>query len=206
MKIRLILSVTLLLAIGTAQAQPGYYGNPAYYPPMPDYQQETPATLLEDGIKRIQVFIKQKGIKDPEVLTAFLNEQMAPYFDFDYMASLVGGRYYDQLDPPLKTQFKSRLQKMFFSALSRNLGAYTEPMPRIDFMRQPRIRSYNDVEVAARVLPANGYPIRLIFRFARTNDGWKVYDASYNGMSAVMYYRKYFMEQARRYGTRALLD
>jgi phospholipid transport system substrate-binding protein len=206
MKTRLSLLLPLVLAFNIAHAEPGYYGNPAYYPPIPNYQEETPATLLEDGIKRIQVFVKQKGIKDPEILTAFLNEQMAPYFDFDYMARLVGGRYYAQLDPTLRIQFKSRLQKMFFSALGRNLGAYTNPMPRIDFLKHPRIRGYNDVEVAARVLPASGYPIRLIFRFARTSEGWKVYDASYNGMSAVLYYRKYFMEQARRYGTRALLD
>ncbi len=206
MKARLSLFLSLVLTLGVAQAEPGYYGQPGYYPPHPDYEQETPATLLEDGIQRIQVFIKQKGIKDPEVLTAFLNEQMAPYFDFEYMARLVGGRFYLQLEPTLKVQFRSRLQKMFFSALGRNLGAYTDPMPRIDFIKQPRIRDYNEVEVAARVLPAQGYPIRLIFRFVRTDDGWKVYDASYNGMSAVMYYRKYFMEQVRRYGTRALLD
>ena len=66
--------LSLVLTLGVAQAEPGYYGQPGYYPPHPDYQQETPATLLEDGIQRIQVFIKQKGIKDPEVLTAFLRE------------------------------------------------------------------------------------------------------------------------------------
>ena len=178
---------------------------PGYYRPLPDYQRNNPAQLLEDGIARLQMFVAQKGLKDPQVLTAFLNEQIAPFFDFDRMARLVGGRFYEQLDETDKARFRRRLSAMFFSALGRNLGAYVDPQPRIDFL-PPRRRGQNEVEVAARVLPWRGYPVRLVFRFARTPDGWKIYDASYNGQSAVLYYRRYVMQQIRRYGPQVLLD
>lgn len=205
MKTRLLIAFFLVLFASQAQANRYYYGSPGYYPSLPNYQQETPADLLEDGIERLQAFIQQKGINDPEVLTAFLNEQIAPFFDFDRMAQMVGGRYYQQLGTTERALFRNRLQTMFFSALGRNLGAYTNPKPRVDFMR-PRQRGYNEIEVAARVMPANGYPVRLVFRFANTDEGWKVFDVSSNGQSAVLYYRKYVLEQIRRYGPRALLN
>lgn len=205
MKTRLLIAFFLVLFASQAQANRYYYGSPGYYPALPNYQQETPADLLEDGIERLQAFIQQKGINDPEVLTAFLNEQIAPFFDFDRMAQMVGGRYYQQLGTTERALFRNRLQTMFFSALGRNLGAYTNPKPRVDFMR-PRQRGYNEIEVAARVMPANGYPVRLVFRFANTDEGWKVFDVSSNGQSAVLYYRKYVLEQIRRYGPRALLN
>lgn len=207
---RLSFLATLLLVPGLSVAQPEDTVQtppppPGYYRPLPDYRSNNPAQLLEDGIARLQMFVAQKGLRDPQVLTAFLNEQIAPFFDFDRMARLVGGRFYDQLDETEKARFRRRLSNMFFSALSRNLGAYADPQPRIDFL-PPRRRGADEVEVAARVLPWRGYPIRLVFRFARTPDGWKIYDASYNGQSAVLYYRRYVMEQIRRYGPQILLD
>lgn len=205
MKKVIFLFAGLILSISTASANPYYYGPQSFYPAYPNYLQETPASLLENGVERLQIFIKQKGINDPEVLTAFLNEQIAPYFDFDRMAQMVGGRYYYQLNNTNQIKFKAKLQKLFFSALGRNLGAYANPMPHIDFL-PARTRGPNKLDVPARVISANSQPVRLVFRFHKSASGWKIYDASSNGMSAVLYYRKYLLEQVRRYGPQALIN
>ncbi|RKZ36806.1 MAG: ABC transporter substrate-binding protein, partial [Gammaproteobacteria bacterium] len=42
------------------------------------------------------------------------------------------------------------------------------------------------------------------FRFYRSPRGWRIFDVSANGASAVTFYRQYFSRQVRRFGLQAL--
>ena len=82
--------------------------------------------------------------------------------------------------------------------MARNLGTYSNTAPRIDISRARLRPGSTEVNVMARVVPQNGYPTRLVFRFYRSRDGWKVFDVTANGVSAVSYYRKHFRQVASR--------
>jgi phospholipid transport system substrate-binding protein len=174
---------------------------PAMPPPaMPDFMTTSPEQILRSGLDRLSGFLARGGSPAPEEVKAFLDQEISPYFDFDYMARWAGGPLYAQMDDSQREQFASKLKDLFFSALARNLGAYAEPAPTVDIL-PARPRGYGrEVDVTARVTPQGqgAYPVRLEFRFYPSRTGWKVFDVTANGTSAVSFYRSYFRAVARR--------
>jgi phospholipid transport system substrate-binding protein len=179
---------------GTA---PGYALHPAPLPPRPDMRTSTPVELLRDGIWRTRAYLAENpGAANVEHLK-FLEENISHYFDFERMAYWVGGDHYRRMNAQEKYHFQNRLRDMFFSALARQLGVFSRPLPRVAFGR-PRMIGPNEMQVSARVIPERGYPVRIQFRFFRTPNCWKVYDVTSNGVSAVVYYRDFFRKQLRQ--------
>lgn len=199
-----LLFATLFITCVTAEANPYPYRGSGIYAPPPDYQAIGPAHLLEEGLNRMRDFLAQGGADNPADLYTFLQEQVTPYFDFERMAAWVAKPYYQRMTQKQQIRFRNNLQEVFLKTLAKQIGAFSKPKPRIDFLR-PRAKGPNEISVSARVLPANGYPIRLTFRFWRGKEGWKVVDASANGTSAVHYYRQKFLENARRSGLQSTL-
>jgi phospholipid transport system substrate-binding protein len=182
--------------------QAGYY--PRSHPGQYQYQQPqpvraaTPQQILHQGIDRLKGFLSRGGAPSEQEARAFLDSEISGYFDFAYMAKWAGGQAFAQMSEQEKQQFTTKLKGMFFGALARNLGAYTNPVPRIEIYPPRSNRSSNEVQVRAVVRPRRGYPVRLEFRFYRAPDGWKVFDVKANGNSAVAYYRQHFAAVARR--------
>lgn len=200
-----------LLAVGlAAHAQPRYY--PGYGPGYGTPYQAAPAEqevmppdhIVRQGIDRLKGFLSRGGSAGEAEVKAFLDKEISPYFDFDYMGQWSAGPLLRQMNDEQKARFAARLKDLFFSALARNLGSYAAEQPRIE-VSQPRMRQGGrEVTVNARVIPQNGYPTSLEFRFYQSKEGWKVFDVSANGNSAALYYRKYFNELVRREGMSAL--
>ncbi len=190
-----------------AQAQaPGYgyrYAQP--YQPYPNYAQQTPAQLLEMGIRVLQNYLNSGEFDNPEKVLNFLDSQMSQFFNFEQMAQWASGYHYNRMNSAQKYIFQSNLKKMFFAAFARIITAYGDAQPKVEFL-PPRRQGYNEVIVTARVIPTNGYPIRIDFRFMQGPGGWKVFDVGTNGNSAVAYYRAYFNNLIRSRGFNSLLQ
>ena len=159
-----------------------------------------PDQLLRQGIDRLSGFIMGGGGASAQHMRAFLDMQVAPYFDFEYMAKWAAGGYYRRLDDTQKQALSYRLRELFLGALTRNLGAYAQPMPEVRVSRARAGRTAYEATVAARVLMTASVSMRLEFRFYWDGAGWRIFDVSANGASAVTYYRDYFTERLRRHG------
>ena len=138
-------SVALVcLSMAGAQAATPYY-YPGYGMPPTARQgltltQPAPDQIVRQGIDRLKGFLS-RGSASPAQIRLFLDEQISPYFDFDYMAKWAGAEIYRQMNDEQKRRFAQKLKGMFFSALARNLGTYSNTEPRIDISR-PRRRGF----------------------------------------------------------------
>ena len=92
---------------------------------------------------------------------------------------------------------EQKIKNMLLSSLSNRLGNYSNQDVR--FLR-PRRVGPNEVKVGVGVIGAGGYPTKIDFRFYHGKDGWKVFDVSANGSSALAYYRQYFSRYAHQQG------
>jgi len=164
----------------------------------------TPDQLIRQGVNRLTGFLI--GVEDatPEAVQEFVNLEIAGYFDFAYMARWAAGPFYQRLDTAQKAAMTAKMKDLFLGALARNLGSLQRPIPRIDVFPARPGRSVNEASVTARVM-ANPRQIRMNFRFYWSNHGWRVFDVSANGASAVAFYRRYFNNMFRRYGPDAVL-
>ena len=96
----------------------------------------------------------------------------------------------------------ARLKAQFLTALTERLSGYEGQQVR--FLPMRRNRDGRTAEAGIAVLNPGRYPARIDFRFYRARQGWKVYDVSANGQSAVAHYRREFRRMMRRGGPRGL--
>jgi len=163
----------------------------------------SPDQLVRSGVDRLTGFLIGVPEVTPENLGSFLDLEIAPLFDFDYMAQWSAGSYWPRLDTAERARLGAKLGSMFLDALARNLGTYAEPLPRIDVFPARRTGP-TEARVSARVIGERRQRVRLDFRFYWSTRGWRIFDVAVNGASAVAYYRGYFRELLRRKGPGAL--
>lgn len=184
--------------------QPQQTPPPLSTTPSPPPVQLEPEQILRRGLDRLSGFLRGAGNPHPAHIRAFLDEEIAPHFDFAAMARWAAGPLHHRLNATQREHLTERLKELFLGALARNLGAYAQPLPRIEVYPSPAPPWVDQTTVRALVIPRNGLRIQLEFRFYRTPGGWKIFDVAANGASAVAFYRNYFGNLLRRYGPDAL--
>jgi phospholipid transport system substrate-binding protein len=192
-------AVLALFAAGVS-AQP-WYGPGPYGPgyPMAQPVEQGPEAIVREGIGKLQAFMAGGGGVEPQTALGFIQDEIAPYFDFSYMAEWAAGGYWDRMSEEAKAQMIDRLRGKFLQALARHVAAYTAPQVRVGSPRPGSSRG--EVVVPTIVKPRyarTGPAMRLNFRFYHGADGWKIFDVTANNQSAVMYYRQEFAESMRR--------
>ena len=158
-------------------------------------QKVGPTQVLQQGVGKLVAFMGQPDRPDAARIQAFLDSEIAPYFDFEYMARWIAGSRYRSMSDPQREQLKDRLEAMFLGALAKRLGCFSNQQVRV--LRARRGQG-NEVTVGVGILQPGGYPAKMDFRFYRSVDGWKVFDVTANGSSALVYYRQQFNRSLRQ--------
>lgn len=187
---RVVGMAVVMLASVAAHAQS--YGG---YPMPPQYQAQAPAPgqMLREGIEKITTYLAQGGSANPQRLLSFLESEVAPYFDFAYMARWAVGPRYRYLNPEQRSEVEQQLRDMFLGAMAEKLANYRPG--RIQYLPPRGNPRRGEMVLSIRTYRADGYPMQLDFSLSQGRSGWRVYDVSANGASALMYYRKVFSQQ-----------
>ncbi len=183
---------------GGALAQPPGMFRPYAVPPYPVARQqpaESPAIVLRGGIEKLVNFLQQDERPDTKAVSAFLETEIAPYFDFGYMAKWVAGPMWERMTEKQQATLTSSIELRFLSTMAEHMSEYDKQ--NIRFLR-PRRRGGEEVTVSLGILNPGRYPSKLDFRMYRSKDGWKVFDVVANGQSAAAYYRQDFYQERRQ--------
>lgn len=191
---RVTLAITTLTLLATSVlAAPGY-NYPAARMQAPVYQETGPDVLLREGMTKLLKFMRSPDSPQPQQISAFLEREVAPYFDFYYMANWAAGPMNRYMTDQQRRELSQQIKQMLLGTLARRLSSYDNQDVR--FFRPRRVGD-NEVKMRVGILQAGGYPASLDFRFYRSEAGWKVFDVSANGNSALAFYRRYFAAQNR---------
>lgn len=193
-----LLALFALGCSGIASARP--YMPHFNRPGRDDQEQPGPSALLSQGLNKLVGFMEQKNPPSRKQQMRFIEQEIAPYFDFEYMARWTGGPGWRYMKAEQRFLHESRLKEMFLSGLVQRLSQFGGQGFRV--MRSRRGRD-GEISVNVAIMNARGYPSRLDFRFYRSPVGWKVYDVSANGNSVLVYFRQRMNQrnpQGRRFG------
>jgi len=188
------LAVFLLFAFSlphTATATPYFPNN--YQKTAADVSR--PGTIVRTGVEKLTRFIRSGQAQDRVKAMSFLETEVAPYFDFEYMTRWAAGPTWRSMSPEQRARMQSKLTSAFMTTLVQKLTSYTNQPIRYF---TPRGQGSNDVSVSAWIMQTNGIPTKLDFRFYRSEDGWKIFDVKAAGNSAVVYYRNMFRKMHRQ--------
>jgi phospholipid transport system substrate-binding protein len=200
MRFRVVLTFMLVFGVfAAAQAQPPRPFSPGAYPPGAFRHVPRPAPgeeaadVLRQGMDKLLDFLAREKEPNKLQVAAFLDKEIAPYFDFDYMARWVAGPRYSRMSPKQRKALAAAVESRFLSALAGQLVNYHGQ--RVRYFR-PRLSHRGAVSVSVGLLRPGGYPSKMEFRMYHSADGWKVYDVIANGRSAAAYYRIQFNHDA----------
>jgi phospholipid transport system substrate-binding protein len=155
----------------------------------PQTETTTPAVLLKEGVAKLASFIRSGGAKNRAQAMAYLEKEIAPYFDFAYMTRWAAGPAWRQMTKAQRAEMQETISTAFLTTLAQKLTSYSNQPIRYF---TPRGHGKDEVTVSAWIMQPVGYPIKLDFRFYKSKNGWKVFDVKADGNSAVVYYRDQF--------------
>jgi phospholipid transport system substrate-binding protein len=195
MKRLMIASAVLILTVASPSQAAPYYGYAQ--PPLRPVQMEQPGPgqVLREGMGKLLKYMRQPERPSQQAIAAFLQSEIAPYFDFAYMANWVAGPMNRRMNEQQRSELTQSVKKLLLTTLTERLTRYDNQDVRF---YPPRRVGQNEVKVRVAILQAGGYPANLDFRFYRSTQGWKVFDVAANGSSALSFYRQYF--SAKRSG------
>lgn len=172
----------------TVNAAPYAPYHPPYYP-TPQAESPVPATIVKAGITKLTKFIRSGGAQNPAQARTFLEAEVAPYFDFNYMARWAAGPAWRTMTAEQRSHLQDKITQAFMTTLVQKLTSYSNQPIRYF---TPRGQGSDEVRVSAWIMQPSGIPTKLEFRFYKSKDGWKIFDVRAGGNSAVIHYRNQF--------------
>ena len=166
------------------------------YPVSPPNVQQTPAAVLKQGIEQLTNFLAHDGGPNKPSLEVFLETKIAPLFDFTYMAKWVAGAEARNMTPQQGAALEQKIRRIFLTVMVDKLTEYRHA--RVQYLRP--VGNPQSGEMRLRVLAfqqGNPYPQRISFKMYRGAQGWKVYDATSDGQSALAFLRLQLAREAR---------
>ena len=159
--------------------------------------QDDPAIKVQAQLAGLRAFLKeaQNGPIDPKMALGYVEKQIAPDVDFETMTRMALGRMGARLSPKQRTQAQETLQHNFAAKIVEAMGDIRGT--RVEVGNTHPGQSHGELVVPVRIAHWRGNPLEIDFRFYKTDDGWKVFDAIANGQSAVLFYRGWFARQMR---------
>ena len=183
-----ILAILVSTLAHTVNAAPYAPYHPPYYP-TPQAESPVPATIVKAGITKLTNFIRSGGAQNPAQAKTFLEAEVAPYFDFNYMARWAAGPAWRTMTAEQRSHLQDKITLAFMTTLAQKLTSYSNQPIRYF---TPRGQGSDEVRVNAWIMQPSGIPTKLEFRFYKSKDGWKIFDVRAGGNSAVIHYRNQF--------------
>ena len=168
---------------------------------------EQPSQVVENVAQR---FLKDLDAhraqfsQDPKALRAAVDRDVLPYFDIEYSARLVLGRYWRTATPQQRKEFVDAFENSMFANYGNALLGF-----RTDRLRViPTKVGAEDKNALVRteIRRDDGSSVKVNFALRRTSNGWKAWDVILEGISYVKSFRDDFGAQIEAQGLDAVIQ
>jgi phospholipid transport system substrate-binding protein len=158
------------------------------FPVMAD-EKETVANLLKERTEAV-VKVLQKNDIDEQVKKSLIMNIIGPIFDFQLIAKLTLGKAnWGKLSEKQQKVFVDllvdRLQNLIFDK--------SELFYCMEISFKPAVVHGNKVYVPINIATLDT-PLKMIYKFYSSDEGWKSYDVEVNGVSLIKSYQVQFSE------------
>ena len=169
-------------------------------PVTPDVVVKDATNQVLDALKSDQDFPKVQVDKIAEVI-----EQAAmPHFDLEHMTRIAMGSDWETATPDQRINVEAGLQKLFTHTLSSALSHYDgQALTYLPLHMKP---DDTVAEVTVRVQMAPNDYDTVDWSMEKTDDGWKIYDLTYEGVSMAKNYHSQFSSLIKQVGVNGLIQ
>ena len=146
---------------------------------------------------------KQLAAGDKQKALKLAEEKVLPLIDFEEATRLAVGRAWAQATPEQRKKLVEEFRRMLVRTYSNAISAYEgQTMKVLPVRMKP---GDTEVTVHNRYIRAGGKPLPVDYQMHKTDQGWKIYDITVEGVSLVLTYRSEFDAVVKQSGIDGLI-
>jgi len=146
---------------------------------------------------------KQLAAGDKQKALKLAEEKVLPLIDFEEAARLAVGRAWAQATPEQRKKLVEEFRRMLVRTYSNAISAYEgQTMKVLPVRMKP---GDTEVTVHNQYIRAGGTPLPVDYQMHKTDQGWKIYDITVEGVSLVLTYRSEFDAIVKQEGIDGLI-
>jgi len=172
----------------------------------PSINAQDPTQLIQDVASNILKELdanRDAYRKDPGKVRALADKYLLPYFDTQYAAQLVLGKYWRTATADQRTRFVNAFKDSMLQNYGNALVGFTANRLKV----QPgHVDPGSDLAtVSTTINKDDGTTIPVLYVLHKTPDGWKAWDVKIEGISYVKSFRDDFAAQIDQKGLDAVI-
>lgn len=166
-----------------------------------------PAKMIEEQAKAILEILRENRddlAQDPDRLYQLVEDKMLPVFDVPYSTRLIMGRHGRDASREQRQAFGEALYKFLVRNYADGILEYTDEEVEV----QP-VRGTPDPDrqrVRTKLIRPGASDIPVDYSVRWTDEGWKIFDVTVEGVSYVTNYRSSFDREIREKGLDAVIE
>jgi len=146
---------------------------------------------------------RQLAAGDRQKALKLAEEKVLPLIDFEEATRLAVGRAWAQAAPEQRNRLVEEFRRMLVRTYSNAISAYEgQTMKVLPVRMKP---GDTEVTVHNQYIRAGGTPLPVDYQMHKTDQGWKIYDITVEGVSLVLTYRSEFDAVVKQSGIDGLI-
>ena len=177
MKKTLLIVLTMLMSAGQASA----YATDA----------SDPVSIIESATSHILEMLenrREEFTENPELLRAVVREDLMPLIDLDYSARLILGRSGRDVSPEQLRAFSEAMSNLLINRYADGLLQFRSN-EQFDVLPLKGNNTDKLTRVRTRIRLDSGSYAPVDYAFRKTDQGWKAFDVTVEGISYVLTFR-----------------
>tara|TARA_B100001057_G_scaffold371589_1_gene375675 strand:- start:43 stop:624 length:582 start_codon:yes stop_codon:yes gene_type:complete len=171
------------------------------------YSSERPDDFLKESVKEVSLLVSQNKDRfeqDETFLRMKMNEVVMPKLDITLMSKIIlGKKIWTQMENSQKDNFVDAFKYKMTSTYMKTITVFDGE--KIEFLPYKPGKKDNLAFVKSKYIMASG-DIEVNYRLIRKDEGWKVYDIIFDGISLMKNYRADFRQHVNKSGVESLID
>ena len=168
---------------------------------------ERPDDFLKESVKEVSLLVSQNKDRfeqDETFLRMKMNEVVMPKLDITLMSKIIlGKKIWTQMENSQKEDFIDAFKYKMTSTYMKSITVFDGE--KIEFLPYIPGKKDNLAFVKSKYIMASG-DIEVNYRLIRNDEGWKVYDIIFDGISLMKNYRTDFRQHVNKRGVESLID
>jgi len=142
---------------------------------------------------------------DEKRINELINQYLLPYVDFRKTTRLAAGRHWREASANRAGQPGRGIQRHAGRAPYGGALADVDKISGLEILPFRGDANAGDVVVRSLFLQRNGPSVSVDYRLGKSEDGWKIYDVSVEGIWLIQNYRNQFSQQIGQNGIDGLI-
>lgn len=166
-----------------------------------------PDVLIKETVKEVlDVVQHDKDIRDgnQKKILALVDAKVLPHFDFTHMTRLVVGRAWRTATSEQKIILEAEFRNLLVRTYTKAFTVYRDQNVEVKPFKMAS--GATDVTVKTAIVQPGAQPIPVNYDMEKTDNGWKVYDLTVEGVSLVNTHRGSFAEKVQQSGIDGLIS